>query len=233
ALSLWFATGNVIAPVLAWTGAAFLASAPARFGLADTPSDTALPWLIGPAVLMACSSAWSMPDKQAGRAKPSAARCSAITREPIAIPDELSPDMMRRIRLSLERASQPARRFDGFEWRDQFQTAAVRYQVNFMAYASALAQRRYAPAASFHFAEAQQNLSTKIGDRRMWGYWRSENTWGNSRLDGDPVRHQNIMYSGFTASQMAVGGASRSELHHCGKVQLSYGSDQIMALLDR
>ncbi|MFX8470235.1 hypothetical protein ABTL83_19200, partial [Acinetobacter baumannii] len=39
ALLLWFATGNVIAPVLAWAGAAFLASAPARFGLADTPGD--------------------------------------------------------------------------------------------------------------------------------------------------------------------------------------------------
>ncbi|MFX8868054.1 hypothetical protein ABTM84_18890, partial [Acinetobacter baumannii] len=59
------------------------------------------------------------------------------------------------------------------------------------------------------------------------------NTWGNLRFDGDPVRHQNIMYSGFTALQMAVGGASRLELHHRGKVQLSYGLDQIMALLDR
>lgn len=233
ALLLWFATGNVIAPVLAWAGAAFLASAPARFGLADTPGDTALPWLIGPAVLMACLLAWLMPGKQAGCAKPSTARCPAITREPIAIPDELSPDMMRRMRLLLDRALQPARRFDGFEWRDQFQTAAVRYQVNFMAYALALAQRRYAPAASCHFAEAQQYLLTKIGDRRMWGYWRLENTWGNLRFDGDPVRHQNIMYSGFTALQMAVGGASRLELHHRGKVQLSYGLDQIMALLDR
>ncbi|MFX8852606.1 hypothetical protein ABTM75_19910, partial [Acinetobacter baumannii] len=66
-----------------------------------------MPWLIGPAVLMACLLAWLMPGKQAGCAKPSTARCPAITREPIAIPDELSPDMMRRMRLLLDRALQP------------------------------------------------------------------------------------------------------------------------------
>src|SRR5262249_36303674 len=97
-------------------------------------------------------------------------------------------------------------RFDGFEWRDQFQTAAVRYQVNFIGYALALAQANHAPAADAYFLDAQRRLQHKIGDERLWRYWRYENAWGRLRIGADPIPEQNIMYSGFTALQMALGG---------------------------
>ncbi|MFZ1741820.1 MAG: hypothetical protein WAT93_03145 [Pontixanthobacter sp.] len=93
-------------------------------------------------------------------------------------------------------------------------------------------RRHYAPAASGYFAEAQRKLLAKIGDRRLWGYWGLENAWGNLRLDADPVADQNIMYSGFTALQMAISGGERLELHRGGKPCREYCLPEITALLD-
>ena len=39
---------------------------------------------------------------------------------------EFSLDDLKRMRFLLDRMLQPTRNFDGFEWIDQFQTAAVR-----------------------------------------------------------------------------------------------------------
>lgn len=228
-LILWFATGNVIAPPSIWLALAALAGKPEIAGLAPIPTTTGWPWLIGPCALLIGAAAWLRPGPRI--AKP--AHRYAAPAGPEIERDELSHDELQRMRLLLDRALQPASRFDGFEWRDQFQTAAVRYQVNFMSYALALAQRHYAPAASECFADAQRKLLTKIGDRRMWGYWGLENAWGNLRLDADPVADQNIMYSGFTALQMAIGDGERLELHRGGKPWREYHLPEITALLDR
>src|SRR5712672_1450328 len=44
--------------------------------------------------------------------------------------EELTPRDLKLMRFLLDRALQPVGNFDGFEWLDQFQTAAVRYQLN-------------------------------------------------------------------------------------------------------
>ena len=53
---------------------------------------------------------------------------------------ELSAQDVKLMRFLLDRALQPLEAFDGFEWLDQFQTAAVRYQLNFIGYALSMAQ---------------------------------------------------------------------------------------------
>jgi len=121
--------------------------------------------------------------------------------------DEISPDDLRRLRLLADRALQPVEAFDGFEWRDQFQTAAVRYQVNFIAYALAVARRNYLPAMTAWLGEAQARLLAKQGEPRLWRHWVLENAWGNLRLGRDPIPRGNIMSTGFIALQMAIGDA--------------------------
>lgn len=233
ALILWFATGNVIGPPVVWLALAALAGDPEIVGLAPVPVTAGWSWLIGPGVLLIGVLAWLQAGQRVAQPEPDIARCFAETIEPRQEHDELSHDDIQRMRLLLDRALQPVSRFDGFEWRDQFQTAAVRYQVNFMSYALTMAQRHHTPAASGYFAQAQRNLLTKIGDRRLWGYWGLENAWGNLRLDTDPVAHQNIMYSGFTALQMAIGGGESLELHRGEKLRGEYRLHKIAALLER
>ncbi|MDA8708194.1 hypothetical protein N9M10_02365 [Hellea sp.] len=117
--------------------------------------------------------------------------------------DELSFEDLQHMRLLLDRALQPVDEFEGFEWIDQFQTAAVRYQINFISYALSLAQSNYMPAFTGYLSQAQRNLKAKQESHRIWKYWRLENLWGNLRSGDDPIERDNIMYSGFVGAQLA------------------------------
>lgn len=91
---------------------------------------------------------------------------------------------------------------------DQFQTAAVRYQLNFMSYALSIAQTVHLPAFHGYFHTAQQNLAAKQQDHRIWRYWRLENIWGNLRMRADPIPRDNIMFTGFLTAQIAYDQAA-------------------------
>jgi hypothetical protein len=231
-LLFWFGTGNLLAPLACWIALACLAGWPRLTGLAPEPVTSGWPFALAPALWTALGLAWIRPAKARPLpvAIPTPKRTWAI---PAETSDELSLEYLQRQRLLLDRALQPVDEFNGFEWRDQFQTAAMRYQVNFIAYALAIARHRYTPAADAYLAEAQTRLLTKIGDRRLWGYWQLENAWGHLRLNADPVIKENIMFSGFTALQMAVSGHDGPLiLHEKGKEWRRYSRDQLVALLD-
>jgi hypothetical protein len=206
ALVLWFATGNVLLPGIVWIGAAVAACgllAPRPASLATPPPLFA--W-IPAALLVGLVSTAGLAALVADRRR---ARLDATTQsaappaEPQPPRSEIGIDDLRRLRLLLDRALQPVERFDGFEWIDQFQTAAVRYQVNFISYALSIAAHAYLPAFDGYVAAAQRNLLAKQRDHRMWRYWALENLWGNLRAGRDPIARDNIMFSGFLAAQIA------------------------------
>lgn len=233
ALLLWFATGNVLAPAIAWAGLAWLAAHPDLVQLDVRHGSAAVwPWLISPLVLSLATVGWCRGVRAASSAPtPQFASCHLSAGGARSTTTEMSQDNSKRLRLLLDRALQPVEKFNGFERRDQFQTAALRYQVNFMSYALAFAQARHAPAAYACFADAQDRLLTKIGDRRLWAYWGLENAWGNLRIGRDPVARQNIMYSGFTTLQMALGGGETLVLHASQSRVRSHGLDDLAELL--
>jgi hypothetical protein len=225
ALLLWFATGNVLVPVLTWVGLAFVADNSHLLGSpAMATGDSNWPWLVGPATLLLATLGWLREAPVEAAERTYGAPRSAGTRQAT---EPLSHDHGKRLRLLLDRALQPVETFNGFEQRDQFQTAALRYQVNFMAYALAFAREHHAPAAKACFAGAQERLLHKIGNKRLWSYWRLENAWGNLRLGADPIPQQNIMYSGFTALQMALGGSDELQLHAANRPWRSYCLDEV------
>jgi len=203
ALATWFATGNVVLPPLLWLAAAAMATRPDLFMLDSRLAQPDTGFMI-PALLMSSLATRGMirPHAPAVPPKPALARLPAL---PTPLRDEISLDDLQRLRLLADRALQPIEAFDGFEWRDQFQTAAVRYQVNFIAYALAAARRNYLPAMTAWLSEAQARLLAKQGDPRLWRHWMLENAWGNLRLGRDPIPRGNIMSTGFVALQMAIG----------------------------
>jgi len=191
AIVIWFATGNIVLPPLVWLGSAL-----AVFLL---PTHAAAPPLFfiqilgfGGPVLALTYAFWrvSRPKLHPLATAPistSLMRPAAAATEDRQPKDhELSPEALRAMRLLLDRALQPIADFDGFEWRDQFQTAATRYQLNFTAYALALAQSVHMPAATAYLATAQQNLLAKQGDPRVWHYWQYEHAWGYLARDEAP-----------------------------------------------
>lgn len=232
-LAIWFGTGNVLAPPAVWGVSALAATRPDWVGLDSVSLAPDLLVGVGPALLWIAAFGWLASGLRTRR--PVARTISTgWYRAPVPdAPGELSLEDLQRQRLLLDRALQPVESFQGFEWRDQFQTAAVRYQVNFLSYALATTRAADAPAADAYFQEAQAKLLHKIGDRRVWRYWQLENAWGRLRLDADPVPDENIMYSGFTALQMALSGLSDDlVLHQRGREWRQYSLDAIAGRLE-
>jgi hypothetical protein len=233
ALLLWFGTGNVIAPAMAWAALAWLAGRPESLWLDGDLVSQGWQFIPAPVLATALAVAFALP-RRLQRETGAQSQGGYTAAAPAPPADEMPLETLQRLRLLLDRALQPIERFDGFEWRDQFQTAAVRYQVNFLAYALAMARHQFAPAADGYFLEAQVRLLAKIGDQRLWRYWRYENAWGRLRLGADPVPDVNIMYSGFTMLQMAISGQDANlVLHKNGREWRRYGLGAMADLLAR
>lgn len=232
-LFLWFGTGNIVVPVVVWFVLAWFAGRPESLGLDGDHVAQGWPSTIGPVLVATLALAMFLP-RRPQRDAPAVAVPSYSPTACASPLDELPFETLQRLQLPLDRALQPVERFDGFEWRDQFQTAAVRYQLNFLSYAIAMVRHCFAPAAEGYFLEAQRRLLTKIGDERMWRYWRYENAWGRLRLGADPVPEQNIMYTGFTALQMALSGHDDDlVLYRGGREWRRYSLDDMTGLLER
>ncbi|MFC8527417.1 hypothetical protein [Nocardia sp. NPDC057227] len=110
---------------------------------------------------------------------------------------ESTPEDLAFQRFVLDLALQPLDRFDGFDRIEQIAASALRYQLNFIGYGLAMAQYTRTPAFTGYLAEAQRNAIRKMCDKRVWGYWALESLVGYGRYETDPIRHANVMYSGY------------------------------------
>ena len=234
ALLVWFSTGNVLAPPLVWLLAAGLAAAMDHNEIQQSAMWTVPAGII--AMIPATVAIVFMRRRRATRQRKEAnkylaemGRQTAFEFRPtqnVTIGAELSERDLKLMRLLLDRALQPVENFDGFEWIDQSQTAAVRYQLNFIGYALSMAQASRLPALGGYLEEAQRRLIDKQTDHRIWRYWALENLWGNFAVDANPLARQNIMYSGFCAAQIAMYHAAtgRRDYNQAGSFTLRHPS---------
>lgn len=233
---VWFGTGNILAPPLVWLGMA-VGAATMRHGAVRASTIemvfTGLA-LAGAALGLAMAARFALARRRrtidnawlSGQAGRLGEIFSATPDTPVM--PEMSLDHLQRLRFALDRALQPLDQFNGFEKIDQFQTAATRYQLNFLAYGVALTQARYTPAFRGYMQAAQIALLDKQAQHRVWSYWGLENLWGNLQADPDPVARENIMYTGFVALQMALFSAStgRRDFSQAGRFTLTHPSGQ-------
>src|SRR5262249_32038448 len=144
---------------------------------------------------------------------------------------EFTPHDLQLMRFVLDRALQPVSSYQGFEWLDQFQTAPVRYQLNFMGYALSMAPATRLPALHGYLDDAQRRLIEKQTDHRIWRYWALENLWGNLDRDPNPVARENIMFTGFCAAQIALfhAASGRRDYERPGSLVLRHPSGKTFA----
>lgn len=205
ALFAWFGAGMVIAPLIVWLGSAALAGA-----LAQASPHPYAPLIGVTAVLLA--GAWSAArgarTRRAGallRAQrvadlPDAvvSAVAAATPRPAADSRELGGEELAAARYLLDRSLQPVEAFAGFDVVDQFQTAALRYQINHMGFGLAQLQANVTPNFHGYLSEAQRNLIEKYLDRRVWTYWLYETAWGHLNVRSfDPAARDNVMLTGW------------------------------------
>lgn len=201
-LAFWFSTGNILAPPAVWLGAAGLATLRTHTGI-WTWAEVGVPAIV--AGILGLGFVVQQTSFRAARKRGRERNRYLATLTPLPRSNDATPPLGRELseedlaaqRYLLDLALQPVDRFDGFVFIDQFQTSAVRYQINFAQYALALAHYTRTPAFHGYLAEAQRRLIRKMQDKRVWKYWRLENMWGNLDLDPDPIPKDNIMLSGY------------------------------------
>lgn len=208
----WFGAGMVVAPIIVWLGSALLAGAMAGDSV----------WSPAPIVLAAMVGAIAVyeyrrrADRTAADLKKLEARnqylpAALAEAEAIAaaVPSpserEMSLDELSSIRYALERALQPVGEINGFDKVDQFQTSALRYQINYLGYMLGMVQCQYTPSFHGYLSQAQRNLIELYLQRQIWGYWVYESAWGHLNLTNpDPAAKDNIMLTGWFGIQLGI-----------------------------
>lgn len=208
-LVAWIGCGNILLPPLLWAATAFDARQQAARGRKTWNGAR----VAVPAGLLSAAATGVVAQRAAFRAAQARGRARAQylatvpridPRPKDVVPKELSIDDLGTMRSLLDRALQPLDRFDGFTKLDQFQTAATRYQLNFIQWALAMAQLHYTPSFHGYLSAAQRNLIDKMTAPQVWRYWAFEQAWGNLSLDWDPMKRDNIMLSGYLGTMLGA-----------------------------
>jgi hypothetical protein len=201
----WFWAGMVVAPLSMWLGSAALAGAMVADAI-WAPAALLAPLFA--AVAFGVFQYRGMRKRTADRERfemrsgfyaPSLAEVGErVGAEPAAGERELTPDQLAALRYVLERALQPVGQYQGYDIVDQFQPAALRYQINHLGFALGLARCHYTPSFHGYLDQAQRNLVETYLQRRVWSYWVYESMWGHFNFSNfDPARKDNIMLTGW------------------------------------
>ncbi|MGV0037195.1 linalool dehydratase/isomerase domain-containing protein [Mycobacterium paraffinicum] len=233
-LVAWFAAGFTTLPPVVWLGSAVLA------GWATTERSVWTPGVVIAASLVVVGfvvaklvsrrTRKSVLQRRTERLEYLPTAIASARRRAVAPPApeqrELDPETLAGLRYVIDRGLQAPGDFTGYDKIDQFQTAALRYQINYLGYALAVCQAHYTPNFRGYLARAQRGLIDTYRDRQVWGYWAWENAWGNLRLNPDPVGRDNIMLTGFFGLQVGLYAALTGDDRYLQDGGLSFGKHQ-------
>ncbi|MFV0260351.1 MAG: hypothetical protein ACK5PP_18110 [Acidimicrobiales bacterium] len=117
-------------------------------------------------------------------------------------PDATDIELLRWV---YDLANQPDDGLDGLDWGDQYHSGTqLRYQLNALCWGLSCYAANFVPNALPQAEDALARLVHKHTDLRVWRYWRTLNLLGNFDPDPDPIRRDNIMFSGFLGDVLNV-----------------------------
>lgn len=212
AVLMWWMIGAVIAPIIVWLTLLLEAA------VTHSHSHLSITWIaitagLVPSTVMIASGVHLLRHRHqlvvARRVNTELAgikfRHTAVPSTPEPPVGEASADDLAHLRFALDLALQPLADFAGFDRRDQFREAALRYQLCVLGYALSMYRYTAAPAFSGYLAEAQERSILKMGDKRVWGYWPLENAWGRLSFGRDPVdNNDNVMLTGWQGAAVGM-----------------------------
>lgn len=219
-LLLWFGTGNMALPGLIWVGAAGLAARRARTRGLRWPATAVLVGGATAATAVAIRRRRRQMLQEQTAAAQAANEFLRVADRPlqdqrvVAADDELDDEQLALTRRFVDMALQEHDDWTGWNVIDQFQPAALRYQIN--AVQDALAMQRFTrtPAFSGYLHEAHTRLFDRYLHKKVWGYWAWENLWGNLEWDPDPAKRQNIMMTGYLMQSLGLYQVVSGDLRH-------------------
>jgi hypothetical protein len=229
----WFGAGMVVAPIAVWGGSALVAGMIAG-PASGTHAAVTVPLLT--AGWLGASTLHRRRRRRAALARREA-RNAYLPEEldeirRVAVPSPplerraLSAEQLGMLRYALDRALQTLGTLEGFDRIDQFQTSALRYQLNQVGWTLAIAQRHYAPNFHGYLSEAQRRVIEQSLQRQVWGYWPWENAWGNFSLDFDPAKRDNVMLTGYLNVNVLLYTNNTGDLRYTKPGSLSFRYDE-------
>jgi len=159
--------------------------------------------------------------------RPVTSRMSLSTEEP----GVLSKAAAGQLRYLLDVALRPVDDWGDWSSVDQFGQTALRYQIAFVGYALAQTQYLKLPAYAGPIRAALDNLIQRMLDKRVWGYWRFENLWGNWDANPDPAARDNVMYSGHLANLIGLYEVlfGDHKYDEAGAIQFRWSQDKVFS----
>jgi hypothetical protein len=219
---LWFGTGNHIAPPLVWGGAAALA---ARRAERSSKQFRAAPFAVA-AILGALAyeqvrerrNRFHAQQQQAVAAnellRASVPPLRGDDRPEVHVAEEMGDEALALTRRFVDIASKELDNWSDWDVIEQFQPAALRYQIDHLVYTMALQKYTRTPAFRGYHDEAMRRLVQKYQEKKVWSYWAYENLWGNFEWNPDPARKQNIMLTGFFALSLGAYETVTGDFRH-------------------
>jgi hypothetical protein len=202
---------NVFAPLLIWLGSAVLAAA----FVGQTAEPAAVYLVPGIAAAFLVWTIYVHRRIEVRELKRRGARNAYLPRaerqlleraapRPAPGTRELSRMDLKHLRYALDRGLQPVESLDGFDVIEQFQTSALRYQIDYLLWALQVAQCHYTPNFHGYLSQAQRNLIDKLTLGKTWKWWIWESLLGNFSFNFDPIAKDNIMFGGFSSANVAL-----------------------------
>lgn len=230
-LVAWFGSGMIVAPPIVVLAAAGLATLRVDGSNSHDPVRIVIPAIVALLVVGGLIGSRRAFRAARGRGELRNAYLADVRLRPAAAVSnasfrELDERELLHQRWLLDLALQPVEQFAGFEFVDQFQTAAVRYQINFAAYCLALSQYTSTPSYHGPLALAQRNLIAKMQLKPVWGYWRWENLWGNFDTNPDPIPRDNIMLSGYLGVMLAAYESNTGDTRYSKPGAITFSWDE-------
>ncbi|KAG6994317.1 Linalool dehydratase/isomerase [Fusarium oxysporum f. sp. conglutinans] len=234
ALFAWFGAGAILFPLLVW-GLSILG---AYFTTGDTLWENSGYWAPGflfTAFLYANGS--SRTERNRGYKKRTTRnefilRQAAETDRLVAAAskreedEELSIESLRKLQFLFDQAFQSLDDWSGFTIVDQYQTAALRYQIYQMMFVLGLYQSIYAPNAHGYVNEAFQRIIERSLTQKVLNFWKWERLTGKFSLDWDPVKKDNIMVTGFLLQGVMLYTANTGDMRYTKPGSLVFNIDE-------
>jgi len=127
---------------------------------------------------------------------------------------ELSVDALSASRYLFDMTLREPGDFSGYDSNEQFQLSALRYSLDYTGYALALMQCAYTPNFHGYLNKAQQFIIESFTRPEVCGYWKWEYLGGMLKWDPDPIRNQNIMFSGWSGVIITLYGSNTGDLRY-------------------
>ncbi|KAL6229375.1 hypothetical protein BDW75DRAFT_245790 [Aspergillus navahoensis] len=117
---------------------------------------------------------------------------------------ELSLDQLRFLQHILDLALKDVDDWSGFTIVDQFQPAALRYQLYEFVNVLGVYQTHFTPSFRGYASFAMRNTIEKSLVPKVMNFWKWETLWGKFGTNYDPVIKDNIMVTGFLVQAIGI-----------------------------